>query len=209
MAKESQTRRFCRCIKKVRETVKARKGSSKESGAIAICVTSVLQGKTKKRTLKKFHCKTRNGKKARVITQPRLQGGSSSMSRAKSRSGSRSYADPSRYYITLEPDGESVKIHRPRGTFILREGDLATGVLYLNATKRVSFKLKRISFGPDQGRDLVIKKLSFKFIHKGKSASPTLFLGNEKEIQFENLRDGVAVPSHQFALLAKHIQKID
>jgi hypothetical protein len=102
-----------------------------------------------------------------------------------------------------------VKIHRPRGTFILREGDLATGVLYLNATKRVSFKLKRISFGPDQGRDLVIKKLSFKFIHKGKSASPTLFLGDEKEIQFENLRDGVAVPSHQFALLAKHIQKID
>ena len=205
MAKESQTRRFCRCIKKVRETVKARKGSSKESGAIAICVTSVLQGKTKKRTLKKFHCKTRNGKKARVITQPRLQGGSSSMSRAKSRSGSRSYADPSRYYITLEPDGESVKIHRPRGTFILREGDLATGVLYLNTGNKMVFKLKRISFGTDR----VIKKLSFKFIYEGKSASPTLFLGDGKEIQFENLRGGVAVPSHQFALLAKHIQKID
>ena len=203
MAKESQTKRFCRCIKKVRKTVKARKGSSKESGAIAICVTSVLQGKTKKRTLRKFHCKTRKGKKARVITQTGLQGGGPSMSRSKSRSGS--YADPSRYYITMESDGESVKIHRPQGSFILREGDLITGVLYLNATKRVPFKLKRISFGPDR----MIKKLSFKFIYKGKSASPTLFLGDEKEIQFENLRDGVAVPSHQFAVLAKHIRKLD
>jgi len=202
MAKESQTKRFCRCIKKVQKTVKARKGSSKESGAIAICVTSVLQGKTKKRTLKKFHCKTRNGKKARVITQTRLGGSRSAASRTKS--GSRSYADPSRYYITLEPDGESVKIHRPRGAFILREGDLVTGVLYLNATKQMVFKLKRISFA----RDRIVKKLSFKFIHEGKSASPTLFLGDEKEIQFENLRGGVAVPSHQFALLAKHIRKI-
>jgi len=197
MAKESQTKRFCRCIKKVRKTVKARKGSSKESGAIAICVTSVLQGKTKKRTLKKFHCKGT----PRVITQTRLGGSRSAASRTKS--GSRSYADPSRYYITLEPDGESVKIHRPRGAFILREGDLITGVLYLNATKKMAFKLKRISFGPDR----IVKKLSFKFIHEGKSASPTLFLGDEKEIQFENLRGGVAVPSHQFALLAKHIRQ--
>jgi len=66
------------------------------------------------------------------------------------------------------------------------------------------FKLKRISFGTDR----VIKKLSFKFIHEGKSASPTLFLGDGKEIQFENLRGGVAVPSHQFALLAKYIREI-
>ena len=197
MAKESQTKRFCRCIKKVQKTVKARKGSSKESGAIAICVTSVLQGKTKKRTLKKFHCKGT----PRVITQPTLGGSRSAASRTKS--GSRSYADPSRYYISLEPDGESVKIHRPRGAFILREGDLVTGVLYLNATKQMAFKLKRISFGPDR----IVKKLSFKFIHEGKSASPTLFLGDEKEIQFENLRGGVAVPSHQFALLAKHIRQ--
>ena len=197
MAKESLTQRFCRCIKKVRKTLKARKGSSKESGAIAVCVTSVIQGKTKKRTLKKFHCK----ETPRVITQPRRRGGGSSVSRTKS--GSRSFADPSQYYITLEPDGESVKIHRPRGAFLLREGNLVTGVLYLNATKQMAFKLKRISFGPDR----IVKKLSFKFIHEGKSASPTLFLGDEKEIQFENLRGGVAVPSHQFALLAKHIRQ--
>ena len=194
MVKESQTRRFCRCIKKVRATFKPTRGS-KESAAIAICVKSVLQGKTKKRTLRKFHCKTRKGKKALVLTQPALGG---------SRSGSRSYADPSRYHITLESDGEAVMIHRPSGNFILREGDQVTGVLYLNATKRVPFKLKRISFGPDR----VIKKLSFKFIHEGKTASPVLFLGDEKEIQFDNLRDGVAVPSHQFAVLAKHIRKL-
>ena len=199
MAKESLTRRFCRCIKKVRKTLKTRKGSSKESGAIAVCVTSVIQGKTKKRTLKKFHCK----ETPRVITQTTLGGGKSATSRTKS--GSRSFADPSQYYITLEPDGESVKIHRPQNAFILREGDLVTGFLYLNATKQMAFKLKRISFGSDR----VIKKLLFQFIHEGKSASPTLFLGDEKEIQFENLRGGVAVPSHQFALLAKYIRKMD
>ena len=97
-----------------------------------------------------------------------------------------------------------MKIHRPRGAFILREGDLITGVLYLNTRKKMVFKLKRISFGSDR----VIKKLLFQFIHEGKSASPTLFLGDEKEIQFENLRGGVAVPSHQFALLAKYIREI-
>jgi hypothetical protein len=204
MANESLTKRFCRCIKKVRKTVKARKGSSKESGAIAICVASVLQGKTKKRTLRKFHCKTRNGKKARVITQPILRGGGSSLTASRVKSGSRSYADPSRYYITLESDGESVKIHRPTGNFILREGDLVKGVFYLNESKLMPFKLKRISFGANR----IIKKLSFKFIHEGKTASPTLVLGDEKEIQFENLRDGVAVYSDQFAILAKQIRKI-
>ena len=70
MVKESQTKRFCRCIKKVRKTIKARKGSNKESGAIAVCVKSVLQRRG--RTLRRFHCKTRKGKKAYVTTQPRL-----------------------------------------------------------------------------------------------------------------------------------------
>lgn len=63
----SQTRKFCKCIKDVRKTVKARPGSSKEKGAIAICVKSVLQKKG--RTLKKFKC----GRKARVQTQRRLR----------------------------------------------------------------------------------------------------------------------------------------
>lgn len=63
----SQTRKFCKCIKDVRKTVKARPGSSKEKGAIAICVKSVLQKKG--RTLKKFKC----GRKARVLTQRRLR----------------------------------------------------------------------------------------------------------------------------------------
>ena len=64
-----QTRKFCRCIKAVRKTIKARQGSTKEKGAIAICVKSVLQ--TKGRTLKKFQCR----KPARVTTQKKLKGG--------------------------------------------------------------------------------------------------------------------------------------
>uniref|UniRef100_A0A6C0DHA3 Uncharacterized protein n=1 Tax=viral metagenome TaxID=1070528 RepID=A0A6C0DHA3_9ZZZZ len=64
--KESQTRRFCSCIKKVRKYIKPRRGT-KESAATAICVKSVLQ--TRGRTLRKFHCKTRKGKKAYVATQ--------------------------------------------------------------------------------------------------------------------------------------------
>jgi hypothetical protein len=62
--KEAIGKRFCSCIKKVRKTIKARDKSTKEQGAIAVCVKSVLQ--TKKKTLFKFSCK--NGPK--VKTQP-------------------------------------------------------------------------------------------------------------------------------------------
>lgn len=55
--------RFCRCIKSVRKTLKARKGSTKEQGAIAVCVKSVLQ--TRGKTLRKFRC----GPKQRLTTQ--------------------------------------------------------------------------------------------------------------------------------------------
>ena len=74
--KESQTKRFCRCIKNVRKTIKARKGSTRESGAIGVCVKSVLQRKLEPtgRTLFRFHCKTRKGAKGRVVTQP-MKGG--------------------------------------------------------------------------------------------------------------------------------------
>lgn len=54
--------KFDRCVKTVRKTVKARKGSNKESAAIAICVTSVLHPKG--RTLKRY-------RKGRLITQKR------------------------------------------------------------------------------------------------------------------------------------------
>jgi hypothetical protein len=60
--KLNQTQRFCKCIKKVRKTIK------NEKGPIAICVKSVLQKKG--RTLKRFTC----GKKGRVITQKALRG---------------------------------------------------------------------------------------------------------------------------------------
>lgn len=59
---------FCHCIKKVRKTVKVRRGQNKslkgrEKAAIGICVKSVIQ--TKGKTLKKFKC----GKKPYLQTQ--------------------------------------------------------------------------------------------------------------------------------------------
>jgi hypothetical protein len=49
----------------VRKTVKARRGSTKEAAAIAICVKSMLQSRGK--TLKRFSCK----KGMKLITQKR------------------------------------------------------------------------------------------------------------------------------------------
>jgi hypothetical protein len=60
---ESQAKRFCKCIKAVRKTVRVRRGSNKESAAIAICTKSILQSRG--RTLKKFSCK----KGAKLTTQ--------------------------------------------------------------------------------------------------------------------------------------------
>lgn len=51
---------LCRCIKKVRKTIKLRRGQnksvkSKEKAAIGICVKSVIQ--TRGKTLKRFKCR--------------------------------------------------------------------------------------------------------------------------------------------------------
>lgn len=62
----SQAKKFCGCIKSVRRTLKKRVGSTKERGAIAVCVKSVLQ--TRGRTIKKFNC----GRKPRLTTQKLL-----------------------------------------------------------------------------------------------------------------------------------------
>lgn len=61
--------KLCKCIKKVRRTVTARKGSTKEQAAIAICVKSVLH--TRGKTVKKFSC----GKTPKLTTQKRKKGG--------------------------------------------------------------------------------------------------------------------------------------
>ena len=58
--------KFNRCVKSVRSTVRARKGSTKESAAIAICTKSVLQ--TRGRTMKRY-------RKGRLITQKKFRGG--------------------------------------------------------------------------------------------------------------------------------------
>lgn len=65
---------FCRCIKKVRKTIKLRPGvknteAAREAAAIGVCVKSVLQ--TKGKTLKRFRC----GKKMSLATQKILKGG--------------------------------------------------------------------------------------------------------------------------------------
>jgi hypothetical protein len=67
--KESQSEKFCRCIKKVRRSVRSPRGSP-ESAAIGICVKSVLQRHG--RTLRRFKC----GPKPKVQTQKLLRGSS-------------------------------------------------------------------------------------------------------------------------------------
>jgi hypothetical protein len=62
--KESQAKKFCRCVKQVAATVQLRPGSgrgktAKESAAIAICVSKMLQSRG--RTLKRFSCKKKGG----------------------------------------------------------------------------------------------------------------------------------------------------
>jgi hypothetical protein len=59
-------KKFDMCVKSVRKTVKARKGSNKESAAIAICTKSVLQ--TRGKTLKRY-------RKGRLVTQKKFRGG--------------------------------------------------------------------------------------------------------------------------------------
>jgi hypothetical protein len=66
--REALSKRFCQCIKKVRKTIKARAKSTKEQGAIAVCVKSVLQSKGK--TLRNFNCK--KPKTPRLVTQHML-----------------------------------------------------------------------------------------------------------------------------------------
>ena len=82
---------FCRCIKKVRKTIKLRPGvkktaAAREAAAIGVCVTSVLQ--TRGKTLKRFSC----GKTMMVKTQKPLKGSTDqrggSMATADQRGGS-------------------------------------------------------------------------------------------------------------------------
>ena len=60
----NQTRKFNRCVKKVRKTVKTRKNSNPESAAIAICTKSVLFPRG--RTIKRY-------RKGKLITQKRFR----------------------------------------------------------------------------------------------------------------------------------------
>jgi hypothetical protein len=58
--------KFNRCVKSVRQTVRARPKSTKESAAIAICTKSVLQ--TRGLTMKRY-------RKKRLVTQKKFRGG--------------------------------------------------------------------------------------------------------------------------------------
>jgi hypothetical protein len=68
----SLTKNFCHCVKKVRKTIKLRRGSprtkqEKESAAIAVCTKSVLQSRGL--TMRKVRCGPSGPKKARLLTQ--------------------------------------------------------------------------------------------------------------------------------------------
>ncbi|NDH66793.1 MAG: hypothetical protein EBY22_02580 [Gammaproteobacteria bacterium] len=68
----SLTKDFCHCVKKVRKTIKLRRGQSqtrqaKESAAIAVCTKSVLQ--TRGLTMRKVRCGPSGPKKQRLFTQ--------------------------------------------------------------------------------------------------------------------------------------------
>ena len=58
--------KFERCVRSVKKTVRARKGSNKKSAAIAICTKSVLQKRG--RTMKSY-------RKGRLVTQKKFRGG--------------------------------------------------------------------------------------------------------------------------------------
>ena len=66
MAKSRLSSKFNRCVKSVKKTVRARKGSNKESAAIGICTKSVLHKRG--RTIKRY-------RKGRLITQKKFRGG--------------------------------------------------------------------------------------------------------------------------------------
>lgn len=67
----SLTKNFCHCVRKVRKTIKVRKGpqtkQAKESAAIAICTKSVLQSRGL--TMRKVRCGPSGPKKQRLFTQ--------------------------------------------------------------------------------------------------------------------------------------------
>jgi pyrroline-5-carboxylate reductase len=62
-----KAKKLCRCIKQVRKTVKVKPNTfqERERAAIGICVRSVIQGKNRKRTIKKFSC----GSRPKLITK--------------------------------------------------------------------------------------------------------------------------------------------
>lgn len=70
------SKKFDKCVKSVRKTVKARKGSTKEAAAIAICTTSVLHPRG--RTLKSY-------RKGKLMTQKKKmrRGGNGLFSKLK------------------------------------------------------------------------------------------------------------------------------
>jgi len=67
LSPDSLVARFCRCIGSVRKTIRPRKKQSKESAAIAVCVSSLLHKRG--RTVKQFRC----NKKPFLKTQPLIK----------------------------------------------------------------------------------------------------------------------------------------
>jgi hypothetical protein len=196
--KESQTKRFCRCIKKVRKTIKARKGSSKESGAIGVCVKSVLQQKLKPtgRTLFKFHCKTRRGAKGRVITQPQKGGRDN---------------DCKQTHITLTSiptgEGDSITIRKSaHDIFTLKPGTpiLSIGLGSIFHEKRHRRSKSRSASGSMS--NLVFQEAHYKTLHvPDRHRRPTLDQYQITKLQFTQGDKTKYVDCEDFEELANHI----
>jgi len=113
-------------------------------------------------------------------------------------SASKSKSD---YFITLH-DNTSVWIHKPEDTFLLREGDIVSGIEYLNTGKTMQFKLR--SVGTQQGE---LNKLRFQFVKDGKVRKLHM-APDGKRLEVNDLEIGISIDKHQFSVLAESIQKV-
>ena len=66
MVRPAMPERFCSCIKKVWKTRRF-----KSSSAIAICVKSVIQGTSRRRTLRRFSCRGKPSLSVQAAKEPK------------------------------------------------------------------------------------------------------------------------------------------
>lgn len=128
--------KFDRCVKSVRKTVRARKGSNADSAAIAICTKTVLHPRGK--TLKRY-------RKGRLTTQRRkLRGGG----------GKEDLQAVYNELVVLPPDAESYTPTVPQQTIDSARAFVEQAYAAKQASEGTLTKLKKF-FGSRDSQDLV------------------------------------------------------